>query len=102
MTEAALIKGHLQFQNVLKCVWQTEFCDLIASSPTGLPHFGEVAWSRPRHLLLRPVCASGVPQRAPVWALGSHRGRGAADTSSLWPAGSPQLLVILLFGGGSE
>ena len=40
LTEAGLIKGHLRFQNVLKCVWQTKFCLLIASSSTVLPSLG--------------------------------------------------------------
>ena len=100
VTEAGLIKGHLRFQNVLKCVWQTESCVLIASSPTVLPHFGEVALSRHWHLLLTPVCASGMLKPGQVCALCGRCRRGAADTSSGWTAGSPQLLVSLLFGGG--
>lgn len=95
MTEAGLIKGHLQFQNVPKCVWQTEFCVLMASSPTVLPHLGEVVLSRQQQLPLRPECASGVPEggRSGPWA-------AAADASSLWPAGAPSCLSVSFSGAG--
>lgn len=72
VTEAGLIKGHLQFQNVLECVWQTEFRVQMASAPMVLPHFGGAMLSRQLCLPLRAVCASGVSEWGWVWARGSQ------------------------------
>lgn len=82
MTDAGLIKGHLQFQNVPECVWQTAPGVLIASSPTVRPHFGEVVPSRHWHLLLTPVCVRNAeagaglcPSRPPLtWSHGQQLG----------------------------